>query len=110
MTMNDTLMVILLIIVFVLVALVLPQFMVMRTAPKVIRIFRQKNAVGAKNAKAIEELGLKQRSVIENMLRRRDYKPRALQLLLSANIVQMTEDGKFYLDEENLAMTKWRMY
>ena len=108
--MNDTLMVILLIIVFVLVALVLPQFMVMRTAPKVIRIFRQNNAVGAKNAKPIEELGLKQRSMIENMLRRRDYKPRALQLLLSANIVQMTEDGKFYLDEESLAMTKWRMY
>ena len=108
--MNDTLMVIVLIIVFLLVALVLPQFMVMRTAPKVIRIFREKNAVGGKNAKPIEELGLKQRSVIENVLRRRDYKPRALQLLLSANIVQMTEDGKFYLDEENLSMTKWRMY
>ena len=110
MTMDDTLMVIVLIIVFVVVALVLPQFLVMRTAPKVIRIFRQKNAVGAKNAKAIEELGLKQRSMIENVLRRRDYKPRALQLLISANIVQMTEDGKLYLDEENLAMTKWRMY
>ena len=108
--MDNTLMVIVLIIVFVLVALVLPQFMVMRTAPKVIRIFRQNNAVGAKNAKPIEELGLKQRSMIENMLRRRDYKPRALQLLISANIVQMTEDGKLYLDEESLAMTKWRMY
>ncbi len=108
--MNDTLMVIILIIVFILVALVLPQFMVMRSAPKVIRIFRQKNAVGAKNAKAVEELGLKQRSMIENVLRRRDYKPRALQLLLSANIVQMTEDGKLYLDEESLSMTKWRMY
>jgi len=110
MTMNDTLMVIVLVIVFVVVALVLPQFLVMRSAPKVIRIFRQKNAVGEKNAKAIEELGLKQRSMIESVLRRRDYKPRALQLLISTNIVQMTEDGKLYLDEENLAMTKWRMY
>ena len=108
--MDDTLMVIVLVIVFIVVALVLPQFLVMRTVPKVIRIFRQNNAVGAKNAKPIEELGLKQRSVIENMLRRRDYKPRALQLLISTNIVQMTEDGKLYLDEENLAMTKWRMY
>jgi hypothetical protein len=43
-------------------------------------------------------------------LRRRDYKPRALQLLISADIVQMTEDGKFYLDEESLSMTRWRMY
>ena len=108
--MNDTFMVIILIIVFILVALVLPQFMVMRTAPKVIRIFREKDAVGEKKAKAMEELGIKQRSMIENVLRRRDYKPRALQLLLSANIVQMTEDGKLYLDEENLSMTKWRMY
>jgi len=110
MTMNDTLMVIVLVVVFIVVALVLPQFLVMRTAPKVIRIFRQKNAVGEKNAKPIEELGLKQRSMIENVLRRRDYKPRALQLLISANIVQMTEDGKFYLDEESLSMTKWRMH
>ena len=108
--MNDTLMVIVLVIVFVVVALVLPQFLVMRSAPKVIRIFRQKNAVGAKNAKPIEELGLKQRSMIENVLRRRDYKPRALQLLISADIVQMTEDGKLYLDEESLSMTRWRMY
>jgi len=108
--MDNMLMVILLVIVFVVVALVLPQFLVMRTAPKVIRIFRQKNAVGEKNAKAVEELGLKQRSMIENVLRRRDYKPRALQLLLSANVVQMTEDGKLYLDEENLSMTRWRMY
>jgi len=110
MTMDDTLMVIILIIVFVVVALVLPQFLVMRSAPKVIRIFRQKDAVGEKKAKTVEELGLKQRSVIENVLRRRDYKPRALQLLLSANVVQMTEDGKLYLDEENLSMTRWRMY
>ena len=108
--MNDTLMVIILIIVFVVVALVLPQFMVMRSAPKVIRIFREKDAVGEKKAKAMEELGIKQRSMIENVLRRRDYKPRALQLLLSANIVQMTEDGKLYLDEESLSMTKWRMH
>jgi hypothetical protein len=108
--MDNPLMVIVLVIVFIVVALVLPQFLVMRTAPKVIRIFRQKNAVGAKNAKPIEELGLKQRSMIENVLRRRDYKPRALQLLISANIVQMTEDGKLYLDEESLSMTRWRMY
>ncbi len=108
--MDDTLIVIVLVIVFIVVALVLPQFLVMRTVPKVIRIFRQNNAVGAKNAKPIEELGLKQRSVIENMLRRRDYKPRSLQLLINTNIVQMTEDGKLYLDEENLAMTRWRMY
>ena len=110
MTMGDTFFTILMIVIFIVVLLVLPQFLVMRSAPKVIRIFRQNNAVGAKNAKTIEELGLKQRSIIENMWRRRDYKPRALQLLIRADIVQMTEDGKLYLDEESLSMTRWRMH
>jgi len=43
----------------------------------------------------------------QRMWKPRDYKPRALQLLLNANIVQMTPDGKLYLAEENLAATKW---
>lgn len=108
--MGDTLFIILLIAIFIVVMLVLPQFLIMRTVPKVIKIFRQNNAIGAKNARPIEELGLKPRSMFENLLRRRDYKPRALQLLISTNVVQMTEDGKLYLDEETLALTRWRMH
>lgn len=106
--MSDTFFIIILIAVFILALLVLPQFFVMRSIPKVIRIFRQNNAVGTKNAKTIDELGLKPLTMFDRMLRLRDYKPRALQLLMSTNIVQTTEDGKLYLDEESLAMTRWR--
>ncbi|MFQ6122529.1 MAG: hypothetical protein ACE5LA_05670 [Dehalococcoidales bacterium] len=108
--MSDTFIIILMVVIFILVLLVLPQFLVMRAVPKVIRIFRRHNAVGIKNAKTLDELGLKPQTMFDRMFRLRDYKPRALQLLIGATIVQMTEDGKLYLDEENLANTRWRMY
>ena len=106
--MNETAFLILLGILFVLAMLFIPQMMMRRAIPKVIRIFQHNNAVGIKNAKALDELGLKPRGMLENLGRLRDYKPRALQLLISANIVHITEDGKFYLSEEDLAVTRWR--
>jgi hypothetical protein len=106
--MSDWVLIVILIILFLLAILVLPQFMIARAVPKVIKIFRKGNAVGIKNAKAVEELGLQPKSIVDRMMRLRDYKPRALQLLIQLNIVQMTEDGKVYLSEEMLANTRWR--
>ncbi|MDP7286106.1 MAG: hypothetical protein QF906_02700 [Dehalococcoidales bacterium] len=81
----------------------------MRNVPKVIRIFRENNAVGPKNAKTIEELGLKPKSMFERALRMRDYKPRALQFLMSVTIIDTTEEGKVYLDEDKLLQApRWR--
>ena len=70
--------------------------------------FRQNNAVGPKNARTLEELGLKPKGILESM-GRRDYKPRALQFLISVNIIQMTEEGKFYLSEEDIALSNLRL-
>jgi hypothetical protein len=106
--MSDWLIIVILIILFLVVLLVLPQLMIARAVPKVIKIFRKGNAVGIKNAKAVAELGLQPKGITERMMRPRDYKPRALQLLIQLNIVQMTEDGKVYLSEEMLANTRWR--
>ncbi len=105
--MNNTLIIILLVIILLVAIFVLPQFFIGRAIKKVIRILRENNAVGARNAKFVDELGLQSKGMLENMMKPRDYKPRALQLLISANIVQMTDDGKVYLSEENLAATKW---
>lgn len=85
----------------------LPQLLIGRTIPDVIKIFKNHDAIGLKNAKTVEELGLTSQTMVQRMWKPRDYKPRALQLLLNANIVQMTEDGKLYISEENLAATKW---
>ena len=108
MSMNDILFIVLMVILFIVVALVVPQWMLMRNIPKVIRIFRECNAVGEKNAKPIEELGLQPKSMFQRMFRRRDYKPQAFQFLLRATIIDITEEGKVYLNEENLVRTKWR--
>ena len=108
--MSSMVFIVLLVVMFILGMIVLPQLLIRRAIPSVIRIFRHHNAVGVKGARTIDELGLKPRTMIDRMWRPRDYKPRALQLLIKANIIQMTEDGKLYLSEENLTATKWKRY
>jgi len=106
--MNDILFIVLMVILFILAFLFIPQFMLMRNVPKVIRLFRKHNAIGEKNAKTIEELGLLPKSMLQRMLSRRDYKPQALQFLIRTTVIEMTEDGKVYLNEDNLFRTRWR--
>jgi hypothetical protein len=106
--MNDVLFIVLMVLLFIVVIIVVPQWMLTRNVPKVIRIFRRQNAVGEKNAKTIEELGLLPKSMFQRMFNRRDYKPQALQFLLRTTVVEMTEEGKVYLNEETLMQTKWR--
>jgi len=108
MTTTDVIFLALIIVVFIATMIFLPQFMLARNIPKVIRIFREHNAVGEKNAKTIAELGLQPKSMFQRMFARRDYKPQALQFLLRVTIIEMTEDGKVYLNEENLLLTRWR--
>ncbi len=105
--MNDWIIIAILILVFLAAMFIMPQLMIARAVPKVIKIFRKKDAVGIRNAKAVEELGLQSRGLIERMWRPRDYKPRALQFLIQVNVIQMTEEGKCYLSEEMLSKTRW---
>ena len=108
MVINEVLFWVMLVILFLFFVFVVRPWMEMRPVPKVIRIFRENNAVGPKNAKTIEELGLKPRSVFERAFRMRDYKPRALQILMRIEVVDLTEEGKVYLAEDKLALTRWR--
>jgi hypothetical protein len=108
MTTNDILFLILMGVLFIAAVIFIPQFMLMRNIPRVIKIMRQNNAVGAENAKPIDELGLHPKSIFQRMFARRNYKPQALQFLLRATIVEMTDDGNVYLNEQNLMRTRWR--
>ena len=81
----------------------IPRWLIRRAARQVIKIFRENNAIDSKNAKTIDALGLTPPGMLERMMRRRDYKPSALTVLISAGIVKRTEDGKLYLSEEKLA-------
>ena len=106
--MNDWVVIVLLFIILLVALFVIPQFMMRRAIRAVIRIFRENNATGKKQAKTAEELGLQPRGLAERMMKPRDYKPRALQLLMSQEIIQMTEDGKLYLVEEKLDASRLR--
>lgn len=96
------------VIAFILVVFFVPQWILVRNIPKVIRVFRSFNAINPKTAQTIEELGLNPKPMLERMFRRRDHKPRALQFMLRVAMVEVTEDGKLYLNEEKLVQTRWR--
>ncbi|RPJ04967.1 MAG: hypothetical protein EHM36_09035 [Deltaproteobacteria bacterium] len=76
--------------------------LVKRAISQVIRIFCQHIALGVRNAKTIEDLGLTPPNLIQRMTMLRDYKPYALQILQQAGVIHMTDDGKLYMTEEKL--------
>jgi len=99
----ETIIIIVLLVVLVLLAFfVVPQWRLKRAIRQVIKIFREHNAIGNKNAKTIDELGLRPRGMMDGMFKGRDYKPYALSSLRKAEIIQMTEEGKLYLSEDKL--------
>jgi hypothetical protein len=72
-----------------------------RAVLKVVKIFYQHNALGINGAKTPRELGLERPDLIARMMKPRDYKQTALQLLIKEDIIRVT-DGKLYLVEGKL--------
>ncbi len=105
---GDTIILILLLLLLLFILFVLPQFSLRRAIPALIQLFRQKKALSPKDAKTMDELGLKQRSLAQTLLRGQDYKMTALQILRNANIIRATDDGRLYLSEEDLQQSRWR--
>ena len=80
------------------------RFMLNRAIKKVIKAFRENNALSAGKALLPEELGLVRRTLFQfNAFR--DYRPWALEMLRRSNIIQQTDDGRLFLSEEDLART-----
>lgn len=104
--MSDLLVIVFTMVLFLLALVVVPNFLVHRAAKKVVRIFRKYDALGPDRAKDIETLGLKPPTFAQRMMRLRDYKPRALDVLINAGVVQRTEDGRLYLSEARLNDTR----
>jgi hypothetical protein len=92
-----------LIILLLLALFFIPRWLVRRAARQVIKIFREYNASESKNARTIDELGLRPPGMMQRMMRRRDYKPYALDALMRVGVIQATEDGKLYLSEARLS-------
>ncbi len=97
--------------VFIVVAIILifliPSIKLRSAISAVLKAFREQNAVSSENAKYNIELGIIPQTVFDRFIKNRDYKPQALQTLIDAEIVQVTDDGRLYLREDKLESTKW---
>ncbi len=100
--MNDNLLIILMVFIAGAAIFFIPQWRIKRNIPKVIQTFKEHNATDTKNARTLDELGLKMPGMIDGLLTRRDYKRHALKGLIDAGIIQNTGDGRLYLSEEKL--------
>jgi len=88
------------------IALFLSARMTKRAVGQVIAIFQKCNAIGVQQAKTVNEMGLTPPSLMDRFTRMRDYKQNALSILMKANIVQTTEEGKLFISAEKLAELK----
>ena len=93
--------------VCIILIIFIPGLMTRAAVAAIIKIFREQNAITVKNAKTNIELGIKKQTFVERLGKRRDYKPQALEMLIQAKIVDVTNDGRLYLREDRLATTKW---
>jgi hypothetical protein len=69
---------------------------------KVVKIFYQHHALGMNDAKTLHELGLERPDFLQRMMKARDYKQYALEILVKRGIINMKEDGRVYMVEEKL--------
>jgi hypothetical protein len=77
-------------------------FLTRRAIFKVIEIFHQHNALGMSGAKMRHELGLERPDFFQRMMRPRDYKQYALQILIKRDIILEDAEGRLYMVEERL--------
>ena len=102
--MNTTALFILLIIILAILGFfVLPRMRIRQAVNRVVAIFERNNALDVRSAKTIDELGLRPPTFLEGMMRMRDFKPYALQILMKAEVVHQTDGGRLYLIQDKLA-------
>ena len=104
--MNETLFIIVIILLMIITWLLLPQLLYRRAINNVVKVFTKYNCFSSETAKTPRDLGLAQRGWIQNLGRTRDYKPRALQMLIDYEIVRKTADDRVYLDKVKAALYK----
>ena len=102
MDINNIILLVLIFVLLLVLMFIIPRWRLKRAIRQVIQILRGHNAIDTKNAKTIDELGLRPRGMMEGLFRGRDYKPYALNILMRNEIIQQTENGKLYLSEDKL--------
>ena len=99
---SNGLFILLVVILAILGFFVLPRIRIRRAVNQVMAVFERNNALDVRSAKTADELGLRPPTVLNGMLRMRDFKPYALQILMQTEMVRQTDGGKLYLAEDRL--------
>lgn len=81
-------------------------FLVKRAINTVIKRFKDNDALTPETAKTVADLGLARKGFFQ-LKAFRDYKPAALDLLIRNNVIQITEDNRLFLSQENLDKTNF---
>ncbi len=97
--------IVLIMLLLIALAVAVSNFMMRRAIKAVLKLMRDGQALSPDTAKTSDELGFRGRNMF-NFKLLRDYRPQAMQLLITANIIQTTDDGRIFLSEENLAKTR----
>lgn len=102
---TSALFIVLIVILAILGLFVLPRIRIKRAINQVVAIFERNSALDARSAKTIDELGLTPPTFLEGMLRMRDFKPYALQILMKADVILQADGDRLYLAQDRLAAT-----
>ncbi len=94
---------IVIIVVLATAAVYLTRFFARKATRDVVLLFRARGAISPKTATTAEELKLVRAGVFQGVFKLRDYRPDALHLLVRANIIRATGEGRLYLSEDELA-------
>lgn len=93
-------------VVLLIVMLYLPRYLISRAVTKVIQTLRKFNAINPQSAVTSEQLGIRPYNMWDRMLRFRDYRPQAFQILQDLKVIISVGDNRYYLSEEKLATTR----
>jgi|GEM_PF-1162334 len=97
---NTTIITVLFFVLLIALIIFLPVFLQRRALNSLVSTFRKRKAFNTNSAISSDALGISRRHFL---LMKRDHKPQALQLLVNTQIVQVTEDNRFFFSEGKLA-------
>lgn len=100
---TNALFILLIVVVAIVGFFVLPRIRIKRAISQVVAIFERNNALDVRSAKTTDELGLRPPTFLEGMMRMRDFKPYALQILMHHEVIRQTDGGRLYLAQDKLA-------
>ena len=89
--------------IFTAVAISIQRLLMKRALNQVVAIFKANQATTTETARTLQELNLEPPGFLKRAAAFRDYKYRIVGSLVSAGIVIVTEDQKYYLSRQELA-------